>query len=101
MTTTTDTVPVIARPTRRIPRVRVVLVAFLLGVIAATGAGGAGLYAYASSHADRIVPGVHVGSGELSNLDPHAPAPRPPAAFGSYGAGHLGLPAGRRRESLE
>src|SRR5439155_2037326 len=101
MTTTTDTVPVIARPTRRIPRVRVVLVAFLLGVIAATGAGGAGLYAYASSHADRIVPGVHVGSVDLSNLDRQAAAARLVAAFGSYGAGHVVLSAGVVRESID
>lgn len=100
MTTTTDTVPVVARPTRRIPRVRVVLVAFLLGVIAATGLGGAGLYAYASSHADRVVPGVHVGTVDLSNLDRQAAATRLVEAYGSYGAGHVVLTDGVVRESI-
>jgi vancomycin resistance protein YoaR len=100
MTTTTETVPVIARPTRRVPRFRAVAVAFLLGVTAAVGAGGAGLYAYASSHVDRIFPGVHVGTVDLSNLDRATASSRLTEAFGSYGNGTVVLSSGVVRDSL-
>ena len=70
MTTTTETIATPALPARRrVPRVRSVVAAFVVGAILATTAGAVSLAAYSQMHAGKILPGVHVGTVDVSGLD--------------------------------
>jgi vancomycin resistance protein YoaR len=85
MTTTSDTLPPtteaaitdaiseaptfeVAVPSRRLPRIRVLFLSFIVGLIVALVASGAGLYAYDRVHDGQIVHGVRVGGVDLSDL---------------------------------
>ena len=109
MTTSTETTaPPVDTPitadlpprTRRWPRVRVLLAAFGFGVILATGASGAGLYAYDQAHTGRIMPGVHVGSVDLSNLDQAAATTKLETELAGYGQGSVILTDGLTQQSV-
>jgi vancomycin resistance protein YoaR len=99
MTTTTETLPVTTLGVR-LPRLRVLVAAFGLGLLAVIAAAGAGLYAFSSSHSGRIFPGVHVGTVDLSNLDRAAAATRLRDAYASYGQGQVLLTAGDIHETI-
>jgi vancomycin resistance protein YoaR len=62
------TEPVAVRPRRRRRRVLAVLLVLLLPVLLVAGAAG-GLAAWDASFEGRILPGVHVGTADLSGLD--------------------------------
>jgi vancomycin resistance protein YoaR len=108
MTTTTEAAPAAATADpsetmlklRRLPRGRVLVVAFVLGIVAALGATAAALYAYDQVHVGRVFPGVHVGSVDLSNLDRDTAAARLRDAFGSVGQGQIALTGAGVRETV-
>jgi vancomycin resistance protein YoaR len=76
MTTTTETATGTTIATRRLPRARVLLASFGLGLILAAAGAAAGLYAYDQAHEGRIVHGVRVGTVDLSGLDRETAAAR-------------------------
>src|SRR5438874_7577123 len=101
MTTTTDTIPN-ARLTarRRLPRVRLVLAAFVVGAILASAGAAVSLAAYAQIHAGKVLPGVHVGAVDLSGLDRAAATERLKDRYASYGQGQVVLSVGATTEQI-
>jgi vancomycin resistance protein YoaR len=107
MTTTTDPVaapsasaePLTTHP-RRLPRFRAVLAAFGLGIVIAVTASAAGLYAYDRVHADQVMPGVHVGTVDLSGLDRAAAAAKLREAYASASQGSVVLVDGVATDSI-
>ncbi|HEY4633480.1 MAG TPA: VanW family protein [Candidatus Limnocylindrales bacterium] len=94
-TTTPDSIalaPGLRRPSKRVRFV----VAFLVGLIAAMALGAGALYAYDQQYAGRVLPGVRVGTVDLSGLDPATAAEQLRSAYASLGEGELVLtsPAG-------
>jgi vancomycin resistance protein YoaR len=79
----TPDVPVARRPSVRFR----FAVAFLIGLLAATALGVGALYAYDNQYAGRILPGVSIGSVDLSGQDPGAAEAVIRAAFGHLGDG--------------
>jgi vancomycin resistance protein YoaR len=67
--------------------------AFLLGLIAALLVGVGALYAYDRQFTGRILPGVHVGSVDLSGLDADEARAALQRAYGSLSDGRLVLTA--------
>jgi vancomycin resistance protein YoaR len=63
--------------------------AFVLGLAAALLLGVGALYAYDRHFADRILPGVHVGSVDLSGLDADEARAALQATYGTLGVGRL------------
>jgi vancomycin resistance protein YoaR len=102
MTTTTD--PIAAEPSaavagttgRRLRGPGRFLLAFLLGLLAAAAIGVGVLYAYNASFADRVLPGVRVGSVDVGGLTRAEAIDRVGAAYASLGTGaiHLTSPQG-------
>ncbi|HEX7951043.1 MAG TPA: VanW family protein [Candidatus Limnocylindrales bacterium] len=83
------------RPVRRGPSARVGFgVAFILGLASALLLGVGALYAYDRQFTGRILPGVHVGSVDLSGLDADQARAALQAAYGSLSDGRLVLTAG-------
>ncbi len=68
--------------------------AFGFGLLAVLAVSAGALAAYESSNAGRIVPGVHVGSLDLSGLSPSEAASRLRATYDALGNGKLTLTAG-------
>jgi vancomycin resistance protein YoaR len=64
-------------------------IAFLLGIVLVAGAGGGALYAYGRQYTGRVLPGVQVGSVDLSGLTPEAARQALADAYGSLGAGQI------------
>ncbi len=91
MTAPSDAAPPAPR-LRTTARVRF-LVAFLAGLIAALALGAGALYGYDRQYEGRILPGVHVGSVDLSGLSPAAAAQRLEAAYADLSRGELVLTA--------
>lgn len=92
MTTTTPdsigvTVPDARRPSSRLR----FAVAFIVGLLLATVAGVGALYAYDQQYVGRVLPGVRVGTVDLSGLEPAAAAERLRQAYGSLGEGEITL----------
>ncbi len=90
MTTTTPdsigvAVPVARRPSGRLR----FAVAFIVGLLLATLAGVGALYAYDQQYVGRVLPGVRVGTADLSGLDPATAAERLRDAYGSLGDGEI------------
>jgi vancomycin resistance protein YoaR len=107
MTTTTEPVaaPSVSAETqtaatRRLPRLRSVLAAFGLGIVIAVTASAAGLYAYDQVHADQVMPGVHVGSVDLSGLDRATAAARIREAYASAAQGSVVLVDGVTTDTI-
>jgi vancomycin resistance protein YoaR len=68
-------------------------VAFLLGLLAAFAVATAALYAYEQTYAGRILPGVRVGTVDLSGLAPADAAGRIGAAYAGLAGGEVRLVA--------
>lgn len=92
MTTTTPDSVGIAVPDERRPSGRVrFAVAFIIGLFLATVAGAGALYAYDQQYINRVLPGVRIGSVDLSGLDEATAAARLREAYGSLGEGEIVL----------
>jgi vancomycin resistance protein YoaR len=92
MTTTTPDSVGVAVPESRRPSGRVrFAVAFIVGLLLATVAGAGAMYAYDQQYVGRVLPGVRVGTVDLSGLDSAAAADRLRAAYGSLGEGEIVL----------
>ncbi|MEX2184275.1 MAG: VanW family protein [Chloroflexota bacterium] len=91
MTTTTPDSIVLPEATRR-PSVRTrFAVAFMAGLLAALALGAGAMYAYDQRYEGRIVPGVRVGTVDLSGLDPASATQRLEAEYGGLSEGELVL----------
>ena len=75
-------------------------IAFLLGLIAVLAIGAGALAAYDHQYRDRILPGVRVGSTDLSGLTASEAASRLHAEYDAVGAGRAILMAGDERIEL-
>lgn len=113
MTSTTDTLPPSADgamvddaafeaviPNRRLPRLRAIFVAFIVGLVVALVASGAGLYAYDRLHDGQIVHGVRIAGIDVSDLGRAAAADRLRAGLASFGQGTVVVSDGVVKESL-
>ncbi len=99
MTTTTSEstpLPTVRRPSRRLP----FLAAFTFGLAAVLALGAGVLYAYDRQFEGRILPGVRVGSIDLSGLSPAEAAARLNAGYASLGSGELVLTGGGQRTTV-
>jgi vancomycin resistance protein YoaR len=84
--------PTLEAPGSRRPSLRLrFFVGFIVSLIAVLGVGAGGIYAYDQQYTGRILPGVRVGSVDLSGLDGAAAADRLATAFASYSSGHIAL----------
>jgi len=99
MTTATDTVPLTTHGDRAAARSRFVA-AFAAGLLAVLALGATALYAFDRQYDGRILPGVHVGSVDLSGLTPDSARSRLGAAYAPAGEGELVLTAGDRTVSI-
>jgi vancomycin resistance protein YoaR len=95
-TTTERSLPRIDRPSRRFP----FLAAFAIGLFAVLLLGAGVLYAYDRQFEGRILPGVHVGSVDLSGLSPDDARARLSAAYADLGNGQLVLSGGGSQSSV-
>jgi vancomycin resistance protein YoaR len=95
MTTATDTAPLTTHQARAVARSRFVA-AFAAGLLAVLALGATALYAFDRQYDGRILPGVHVGSVDLSGLTPDSARSRLGAAYATAGEGELVLTAGAR-----
>ncbi len=92
MTTAPDPTPAPETATRRGPSLRLRFVtAFVLGMVLVVAAGGGALYAYGQQYTGRILPGVHVGTLDVSGLAPAAARDALAAAYSTLGAGRIVL----------
>jgi len=78
-------------PRQRWRGIRRFFVAFLAGLVAVMAIGAGGLYAYDRQFDGRIVPGVRVGTVDLSGLSPAVATERLTAAYAAAGQGQLVL----------
>ena len=83
----TDLPQAVARR-RRSARLRFV-VAFVVGLVAVLVIGAGAIYAYDQQYANRVLPGVRVGTVDLSGLDRAAATERVAAAFASASEGAI------------
>jgi hypothetical protein len=97
MTTTTSerALPRLDRPSRRFR----FLAAFGIGLATVLILGAGVLYAYDRQFEGRILPGVHVGSVDLSGLSPAEASARLSAAYTDLGSGQLVLSGGGSQSS--
>jgi vancomycin resistance protein YoaR len=100
MTSTTDPIAppsaVTVTSRRRLGGAGRFLLAFLLGLLGALAVGAGALYAYDTSFADRVLPGVRVGDVDVGGLSRAEAVDRVKAAYASLGVGsiHLRSPQG-------
>jgi vancomycin resistance protein YoaR len=90
MTATTETLEQAAEPGRPSPWLRFGL-AFVLGLGAVLLIGAAALYTYDQQFAGKVLPGVRVGSVDLSGLTPEAARTELQRAYGSLSEGRIVL----------
>jgi vancomycin resistance protein YoaR len=90
MTATTETLEQTTEPGRPSPWLRFGL-AFGLGLAAALLIGGGALFAYDQQYLGRVLPGVRVGSVDLSGLTPDAARAELARAYGSLSDGRIVL----------
>jgi vancomycin resistance protein YoaR len=95
-TTTEHALPRLDRPSRRFP----FLAAFGIGLAAVLILGAGVLYAYDRQFEGRILPGVHVGSVDLSGLSPAEASVRLSAAYADMGSGQLLLSGGASQSNV-
>ena len=92
MTTTTPDSVGIAVPESRRPSSRLrFLIAFVVGLLLATIIGAGAMYAYDQQYINRVLPGVRIGTVDLSGLDEAAAAERLREAYRSLGEGEIVL----------
>ena len=101
MTTTTETIPATGAAGRRLPRLRTIVLAFVVGIILASISAAVGLAAYTQMQQGRVLPGVRVGTVDISGLDRAAAADRLHAAYGSYGQGHVLVTIGTTSDAID
>ena len=90
-TTTPETIAIPAESTRR-PSVRKrFAIAFSLGLLVALAAGVGAIYAYDQQYLNRVLPGVRVGTVDLSGLDAGTAAERLSAEYGGLAQGEIVL----------
>jgi vancomycin resistance protein YoaR len=90
MTTTSDSLPPAAEPAITTGRTWVRFgVAFIVGLLAVLAVGVAGMYAYDAAHDGRILPGVHVGSVDVSGMDRTQAVAALQEAYAGYASGDL------------
>jgi vancomycin resistance protein YoaR len=85
---------------RRMPRLRAIFGAFIVGLVVALVASGAGLYAYDRVHDGQIVHGVRIAGVDVSDLGRDAAAARLRAGLAGFGQGTVVVSDGVVRESL-
>jgi vancomycin resistance protein YoaR len=95
-TTTEHALPGLDRPSRRFR----FLAAFGIGLAAVLILGAGVLYAYDRQFEGRILPGVHVGSVDLSGLSAAEASARLGAAYADLGSGQLVLSGGGSQSSV-
>jgi vancomycin resistance protein YoaR len=113
MTTTSDTLPPtteaatsetatfdVAVPSRRLPRIRVLFTAFIVGLSAVLVASAAGLYAYDHLHDGQIVHGVRVGGVDLSDLGRVEAGARLSAGLSAFSHGNVVISDGVLHETF-
>jgi len=101
MTTTTPDSIGVAVPDARRPSTRLrFVVAFIVGLLLATVVGVGALYAYDQQYVGRVLPGVRVGTVDLSGLDPAAAAERLREAYGPLGQGEITLKTPEGKTSI-
>ena len=88
--TTTETLEQVSEPGRPSPWLRFALSAGA-GLAATLLIGAAALYAYDQQYAGRILPGVRIGSVDLSGLTPDAARAELQQAYGSFDDGRIVL----------
>ena len=102
-TTTPETVlaPTPDVPDARRPSIRVRFgVAFLIGLLIATAIGVGSLYAYDRQYDGRVLPGVSVGSLDLSGLDAAAAGAAIRQAYGYLADGSITLKAEGKEQTI-
>ncbi|MEO7663921.1 MAG: VanW family protein [Candidatus Limnocylindrales bacterium] len=77
------------------------VVATLFGVLAVLAVSAGALAAFDSSNAGRILPGIHVGSVDLSGLGPSEAKARLMAAYAGLADGELVLTAGGTTQTIQ
>ena len=87
-TTTPDTIGIAAGSPRPSARTRFGI-AFLVGLVAALLLGAGALYAYDQQYAGRILPGVSIGSVDVSGLEPSEAAALVHEAYGDLRDGRI------------
>ena len=87
-TTTPESIGIGVRTRRPSSRVRFAL-AFLVGLLLALAVGVGAMYAYDQQYVGRVLPGVRVGSVDLSGLDPETAAERLQAEYARLSEGEL------------
>ena len=90
MTATTETLEQTSEPGRPSPWLRFGL-AFAVGLAAVLLIGAGALYAYDQQYVGRVLPGVRVGSVDLSGLTPDAARAQLQEAYGSLSDGRIVL----------
>jgi vancomycin resistance protein YoaR len=85
-----EPVPVTGQPQRTSMRLRFA-VAFLVGLVITLALGAGALYAYDQQYTGRVLPGVHVGTVDLSGLTPRTAASRLLETYGGLSAGRVVL----------
>src|SRR5262245_33983358 len=75
-------------------------VAFLIGLLVATAIGIGALYAYDRHYDGRILPGVRIGSTDLSGLDAAAAGAAIRQAYGNLADGSVTLKAEGREKTI-
>ena len=99
-TTTPDTVLIPAPETRR-PSIRLrFAVAFLVGLLVSMAIGVGALYAYDQQYVGRVLPGVSIGSVDLSGLDAPTATAAIEQAYGHLAEGSLTVTAAGRRTTI-
>ncbi len=83
-----DQLPITARRPRLLPRF---VQAFILGLLAVLGVGVGALYAWGQQYDGRVLPGVHVGSTDLSGLTREQAKAKIANAYGWLGTGQITL----------
>lgn len=90
-TTTPDAIAIPTTPPGGRPlRVRFA-VAFVAGLVATLALGAGALYAFDQQYAGRVLPGIRIGTVDLSGLDPATATERLRAAYADLGDGELVL----------
>ena len=90
-TTTPETIALPVESGRRSPSKLRFVVAFVVGLLLAFAIGVGALYAYDQQYLGRVLPGVRVGTVDLSGVDPATAAERLEAAYGSVAEGQVVL----------
>jgi vancomycin resistance protein YoaR len=90
-TTTPETIAIPVETGRRFPSKLRFVIAFVIGLLLALVIGLGAMYAYDQQYVGRVLPGVQVGTVDLSGVDPATAAQHLSAAYGSLSEGEIVL----------